>query len=154
MTKIWSRWTTRELANLVTNRTPFVTGNVKYWGTKTCSWWMPSVTEKIWIDLKSVFSMVHHHTPSAKATEASLQPCRRRIDKRTFKCSSSQPMSEAQLVKSSYRTNSTRHKQMPTPIKCWTREQLLPLITNKSSKVNTIGSSLNNWTTIRKRRQL
>ena len=136
----------------MTNRLPFVTGSVKFWRTKTSSWWTPSVTERTLIDLKTVFSMVHHHTPSAKATEASLQPCRRRIDKRTFKCSNFQPTSEAQLVKSSYRTNSTRHKQMPTPIKCWTRGQQLPLITNKRSRVNITGSFSSNWTMISLRR--
>ena len=115
---------------------------------------MPSVTERIWIDLKSVFSTVHHHTQSAKVTEASSQPCRRRTDKRTYKCSSTLPMLEAQLVKSSYRTNTTRHKQMPTLIKCWTRGQLLPLITNRRSRVNTTGSFSSNWTMISLRRPL
>ena len=141
MTKIWSQWTTREPAKYKTSKLPSVTGSVKYCGTRTCSWWTTSVTEMTLIDHKTVYSMVHHLTPLARVTEANLQPCRRRIDKRIYKCSSSLPMLEAQLVKSSYRTNTTRHKQMPTLTKCWTRGQRLPLITNKSSRVNTIDSS-------------
>ena len=154
MTKIWSRWTTREPAKYKTNKLPFETDSVKSCVTRTSSWWTPSVTGRTLIDLKTVFSMVLHRTPLAKATDLSFKPCKRRTDKRIYKCSSSLPMLEAQLVKSSYRTNTIRHKQMPTLIKCWTREQQLPLITNKSSRVNTTDSSSNKWTMISLRRPL